>query len=338
MQVKLSICIPTYNRAKFLSELLDSIINQLDDITRDKVEIVISDNSSEDNTSEVVSEYKKRFNNIVYFKWEKNMGADRNYLKVVELARGDYCWLMGSDDVILDGIVSKIFNDLCDADIMLGERINTNLNLVPYEYEKFANIKEKEILDFSDKDEIIYYLEKVNNLGGIFSYISAIIFKKQKWDKILDYEKFIGTAYVHSYILISILKSGGKLKYLNYPIVINRGENDSFLDNGYLNRVLIDFEGYFKFSEMFDDILIKKLILKILKGTYPFYRIIKVFYYIRKEKQGIDRWIEMLTRVKYSKDSLKIYYYLSFLFPILIYSKKNFYFILKKILYKFYEK
>ena len=73
----LSICIPTYNRAEFLKDALDSILRQINENNKDKVEICISDNASEDNTEELVEEYQKKSPiPIIYHKNEKNMGAD----------------------------------------------------------------------------------------------------------------------------------------------------------------------------------------------------------------------------------------------------------------------
>ena len=62
MNYELSICIPTYNRAEYLKEALDSIIKQINDTNRDKVEICISDNASEDNTKELIENYRKKHN------------------------------------------------------------------------------------------------------------------------------------------------------------------------------------------------------------------------------------------------------------------------------------
>jgi len=64
MSIKLSICIPTYNRAAFLGEALDSVIRQ----ATDEVEIVVSDNASTDNTEALVREYQARFPRIRYHK------------------------------------------------------------------------------------------------------------------------------------------------------------------------------------------------------------------------------------------------------------------------------
>ena len=87
MSIKLSLCIPTYNRAAFLSEALDSVIQQ----ATDEVEIVISDNASNDGTAEMVTEYQGKFPRITYYRQPENLGFDRNMLRAVDLARGEYC-------------------------------------------------------------------------------------------------------------------------------------------------------------------------------------------------------------------------------------------------------
>lgn len=52
MQLMLSICIPTYNSRESLGRCIDSIVNQ--SAFSDKIEIIISDNASEDTTMELI--------------------------------------------------------------------------------------------------------------------------------------------------------------------------------------------------------------------------------------------------------------------------------------------
>jgi glycosyltransferase involved in cell wall biosynthesis len=68
----ISICIPTYNRADFLKICINNIINQ-DAFSENKIEIVISDNNSPDNTYEVVKTFQKNYSNIKYFKNHENI-------------------------------------------------------------------------------------------------------------------------------------------------------------------------------------------------------------------------------------------------------------------------
>ena len=97
--IKLSICIPTYNRAPHLSNCLQSIIS----MRKPKgfqFEICISDNGSNDNSKEIVNNAKKDID-INYNKNESNLGIARNFLKVVSMANGEFVWLIGDDDLLL---------------------------------------------------------------------------------------------------------------------------------------------------------------------------------------------------------------------------------------------
>jgi abequosyltransferase len=56
------------------------------------------------------------------------------------------------------------------------------------------------------------------------------VINRKKWLSIKGYEKWIGSAYVHVYILYSIIKQGSKVKFLNKYLVGWRSDNDSFLN------------------------------------------------------------------------------------------------------------
>lgn len=71
----LSICIPTYNRAEYLKNSIESIICQ-DEFKNKQVEIVIADNASTDNTESVARPYAQRYENIFYYRNEKNINND----------------------------------------------------------------------------------------------------------------------------------------------------------------------------------------------------------------------------------------------------------------------
>ncbi|MCK4789375.1 MAG: glycosyltransferase family 2 protein, partial [Desulfobacteraceae bacterium] len=107
-QIKLSICVPTLNRARFLAETLGNVILQ----ANDNVEIVIVDGASTDNTTEVVQRFKQKFSNIVYYRGEKNMGVDRDMARTIELSRGDYCWMLSDDDLLKPGAINRILEEI----------------------------------------------------------------------------------------------------------------------------------------------------------------------------------------------------------------------------------
>ena len=92
--IKLSVCIPTYNRAALIGRTLESILSQVSG----SIEVVVVDGASTDGTCEVVESFKKRFANLIYYRGiRKYMGVDRDMAKAVELAqRKRYCWLMST--------------------------------------------------------------------------------------------------------------------------------------------------------------------------------------------------------------------------------------------------
>ena len=82
----LSICIPTFNRAEYLKRSISSIICQ-DEFINKQVEIVIADNASVDNTEDVAMQYAGQYDNVFYFRNEKNIGND-NFPYVLSRGNG----------------------------------------------------------------------------------------------------------------------------------------------------------------------------------------------------------------------------------------------------------
>ncbi len=97
-----SICIPTYNSAGFLEESLDSIVNQ----TYPNKEIIVSDNASTDNTEEIIKKYVEKYG-IKYYKNERNIGAEANFSKCIQLSQGEYIAIFHSDDVYMPNMIQE---------------------------------------------------------------------------------------------------------------------------------------------------------------------------------------------------------------------------------------
>ena len=93
-EIKISICIPSYNRPDFLKKTLTSIINQ----TNKPYEVVVMDDCS----SEDMSDIKKICleNNFRYIENNKNIGLMKNFNNVLMQAKGDYLALVHNDDLL----------------------------------------------------------------------------------------------------------------------------------------------------------------------------------------------------------------------------------------------
>ncbi len=108
----LSICVPTFNRAALLDVCLASVLPQVAAFSAE-VECVISDNASSDATRAILAKYQDRFSFLRVHRNEANIGIIGNITKVAsELARGEFVWLVGDDDVLVKGAVERVLQRL----------------------------------------------------------------------------------------------------------------------------------------------------------------------------------------------------------------------------------
>ena len=270
--IKLAICIPTYNRARFLPETLSSIVCQ----ASNDVEIVVSDNASTDNTEEVVRGFQQSFSRLKYYRWPKNMGADLNYLKVIELSVSEYCWFLGSDDVLKDGAIRRIIDEIkYGHDIYLCNRTLCDYNLTPCRDDLFLCPEiGDQLFNLSDNNDMIYYLNSSCSLGGLFSYLSSIIFRREKWAQVEYDDIFLQSAYSHVFMLMSFINKGCNLKYIKDTLVYCRGNNDSFAEHGVVRRIMLDVDGYLLLAEKLfpTDNDVKKAFLAAVRRSPRYYR------------------------------------------------------------------
>ena len=115
-QPLLSICIPTWNRAKYLKLSLDSFMEQIKDINLLELELYVSDNCSDDNTQTIVQDYINKGLPITYNRNSENIGAARNFQKCMKWSSGKYILLLGDDDSLNPGSVKLILDKIRDKD------------------------------------------------------------------------------------------------------------------------------------------------------------------------------------------------------------------------------
>lgn len=104
---KFTVCIPAYNRVKFLPPLLDSILGQnFNDFNL----LIIEDNSPESGLiKSIVDGYGTKFpDRITFLKNEVNLGYDGNLRELIKNANGEYCVFMGNDDLMCPGALAAI--------------------------------------------------------------------------------------------------------------------------------------------------------------------------------------------------------------------------------------
>jgi len=126
----LSIGIPTFNRAHLLKHLLRNLAHQCSSIG-DEVEIVVSDNCSDDDTADLVDSYRGQLR-IRYHRNDRNIGPAANVVLVPSLASGQYCWMFGDDDLLVPGALAEVLR-------LLREHPGIPAIVVGYSYQQEAN-------------------------------------------------------------------------------------------------------------------------------------------------------------------------------------------------------
>jgi glycosyltransferase involved in cell wall biosynthesis len=89
-----SVCMPTYNYARFIRDCIESVLAQ----TFTDWELIIFDDCSTDTTGEIVGEYAKADERIRYVKNERRLGMNGNIKRAAEAGTGKYLKMLCSDD------------------------------------------------------------------------------------------------------------------------------------------------------------------------------------------------------------------------------------------------
>ena len=104
----ISVCIPSYNRPEYISDLIQTIIDQ----EFDDYEIVITeDNSPKTKDIEcVVHGFTNKYpaKSIRFIRNPKTLGYDGNFRNLISVSRGEFCVFMGDDDLLCEGALKKI--------------------------------------------------------------------------------------------------------------------------------------------------------------------------------------------------------------------------------------
>ena len=117
LESTVSVVIPTQNRSDFLIKAVDSVLNQ----TYKKIEIVIINDYSSDNTKTVINKITKKHPSIVKsYSFRSSVGASRARQKGIEMSSGEYIALLDDDDEWLPEKLSIQVNAIKNINITVA--------------------------------------------------------------------------------------------------------------------------------------------------------------------------------------------------------------------------
>ena len=268
----ISICIPVYNRNLHLDNCLNSIKISQENFPLD-FEVCISDNFSDEDPIEIINKYQRYFK-INYNRNLSNEGLGVNILKSVSLAKGEFIWIIGSDDLFLPITFEKLNFYLkkkdidffyinsyhLDANFLLNHNKPFDTKNIPKNLKKFSSYNKDKSCKFY---ELISPKISFDFLLGMF----LSIFKRKIWNENL---KFINKK---------------KLSDLNiYSTFDNTAPHIKIFSYGFLNK-----NSYF----VSDCLSVNLSGVREWSAYYPFvesFRIPDVLKYYRKNGLGFFRY------------------------------------------------
>jgi abequosyltransferase len=246
--IRLSICIPVYNFGAFLGQTLESVLGQ----ASDEVEIVVLDGGSTDDTPGVVQRLQARFPRLRYHRLEKRGGIDRDMARCVDLARGDYCWLLGGDDLARPDAIPRLLEELrSGCDVYLLESMLCTFEMRPIVKHDMIAAAAPTTFRLHDRQERIAYFESARNTAAFFSFCSALVVRRSRWDSTAVDDSFYGTCWAHAARIMAMIPAGLTVRYLPEPFLDKRSDNDSFLTDGRTPRFGVAVDGYHKIADSF---------------------------------------------------------------------------------------
>lgn len=103
-----TIAIPTYNRREYLQDALHSALSQ----SYPNIEVVVSDNSSQDGTAEVVSQIQDE--RLIFLRQQENLGMIGNWNACLARASGEFFLMLSDDDLLESRAIERLVRAIVD--------------------------------------------------------------------------------------------------------------------------------------------------------------------------------------------------------------------------------
>lgn len=286
-----SIIIPVYNVEKYIGRCLKSVTEQ----TYTKLEILIIDDGSTDNSLKICEEYKKKDERITIFH-KKNGGVSSARNIGIKHATGDYLIFIDSDDYLQKEMIEQLYNNLIEnyADMSVCEYFISYEN--GKDYRKFEK-NEKKMLD---KKEVYKYLLDTRYFGG---FLFNKLIKKELIYNNGEIKFFDEKIHVCEDLLFicNISRNIGKVVYITQPLYYYSQRENSTLKQLYSYKRLTNYYAYleiFKICEEESIEINKEFELRFLKFSTEALFLIR---YLKINNESLKRTIYENRKKYYDK-------------------------------------
>lgn len=219
---KISIIVPVYNVEEYLTNCIESLLNQ----TFKDFELILVNDGSTDNSLEICKKYKNIDNRICIVD-KKNGGLSSARNAGLDVAKGDYIGFIDSDDYVHPEMYEILYKKMVEnsADISL-----CNFKKVyNYDEELLKNNKNIEQKILIESMSNIEALEKMDEENGVVLIVA--------WNKLYKRDLFRNLRYKHGaihedeFIVHRILYDAKKVIYVNEQLYFYMQRDGSIMNN-----------------------------------------------------------------------------------------------------------
>ena len=211
MNPLLSICMPTYGRPELLFETASELIRQA---RPHDIPLLISDNSEDERTARMVDTLKAAYPHVVYSRNEKNLGIDRNFLKVAAMAQTEFVWMFGDDDRPEPGAVERILQEVSNAGDVEFFLVNSRPMSPDMRHElsdNLAGISADRV--WRDCNAAL------RDIAWYSTFVGAYVVRREAWLS-TDATPWLDTVFVHVGVMFDAMaRRGFALKFIAQPLI-----------------------------------------------------------------------------------------------------------------------
>lgn len=229
--MRISICIPQYNRIQFLLKNL----RILEKLNYNDVEVIVSDDASIDETEAEITKIHSTYRfPLKYKRFPKNVGYDANLRSSLEMATGDYCFILGNDDTLEDP------DCLGPLVSFLEENSRPEIGFCNYVE---AHSPGKVITRANRTGVVGEGFDVALRYYRSFSFVAGIIIRRDIFNT-YNTSKVDGSVYVQMYLAALIIGKGGRLFMYDQPLVTKDIQIDGSMANSYRDTLMRSWKVY----------------------------------------------------------------------------------------------
>jgi len=227
LKPKVTVIIPTYNRAHFIKNAVDSVLSQ----TYKDFELIVVDDGSTDNTKQILKAYRDKLHYVYQENQERAVARNKG----IALAKGEYVGFLDSDDLwFIDKLARQVpVLDNAPENVVLTygykQVVDKDLNSVSGYEKKLRRLYKK-----AEKKKDTY----LSNLESSSIFTSTILIRRKVLLEMGGYDAAINDREDYELYLRLLLK-GYEFAFISNPPLIQyrldyEERNHKRIDKGYL--------------------------------------------------------------------------------------------------------